>query len=194
MKLFYYPAACSLAVHIALVEAGLDHTITAIDRDKKTGDGRDFMEINPKGCIPTLETEDHTVLTENQVILAYVAARSGKLLPEDDLLQWRVREALAYMSSEIHGAYAPFFRNFPEPEKARAREKLIRGFSILSDQMGDGAFLVGDTMSIADCYLFWAMMAAGKFDMDLPANLQAHFERMKTRPSVRVALEREGVS
>lgn len=194
MNLFYYPAACSLADHIALIEAGLPYELLSIDREKKAEDGRDFLAINPKGYIPTLELEDGTILTENQTILAYIADRSGKLMPADPISRWRTFEALAFMSSEIHGAYSPFFRDFPEPEKLRAREKIRKAFHILSEQMGDKAFLVTDEMTIADCYLFWILMVAPKSGVDLPENLQRCLDRMKARPAVTRALAEEGVS
>lgn len=194
MNLFYYPAACSLADHIALIEAGLPYKLLSIDRNRKTEDGRDFLALNPKGYIPALEMNDGTILTENQVILAYIADQSGKLLPDDNMLRWRTFEALAFMSSEIHGAYSPFFKDFPEPEKLRAREKIKKAFTILADQMGDKAFLVSNEMTIADCYLFWILMVAPKSGVDLPENLRNCLTRMKAMPSVIRALAEEGLS
>ena len=194
MNLFYYPAACSIADHVALIEAGLPYKLLSINREKKTEDGRDFLSINPKGYIPTLEMNDGTILTENQVILAYIAEQSGKLLPDDSILRWRTFEALAFMSSEVHGGYNPFFRDFPEPEKERAREKLKKAFTILADQMGDKAFLVSNEMTIADCYLFWVLMAAPRSGVELPENLRNCLDRMKAMPSVIQALEEEGLS
>ena len=194
MNLFYYPGACSLADHIALIETGLSYRLCSIGREKKTEDGRDFLLINPKGYIPTLELEDGTILTENQVILNYIAERSGKLLPKDGIDRWRTLEALAFMSSEIHGNYHPFFKDFPEPEKARAREKLTKAFAILADQMADKAFLVSNDMTIADCYLFWVVMVSPKSGVELPDCLRNCFDRMKTRPSVIQAFAEEGLS
>jgi glutathione S-transferase len=194
MNLFYYPAACSLADHIALIEAGLPYKLLSIDRERKTEDGRDFLALNPKGYIPALEMNDGTILTENQVILAYIAEQSGKLLPDDSILRWQTFEALAFMSSEIHGAYSPFFKDFPEPEKLRAREKIKKAFTILADQMDDKAFLVSNEMTIADCYLFWILMVAPKSGVDLPENLRNCLTRMKAMPSVIQALAEEGLS
>ncbi|MFD2262896.1 glutathione binding-like protein [Lacibacterium aquatile] len=194
MNLIYYPGACSLADHIALIEAGLPHKILSITREKKTEDGRDFLSINPKGYIPALELEDGTVLTENQVILSYIAEASGKLLPKEGFARWRVFEALAFMSSEIHGGYMPFFKDYPEPEKVRAREKLAKAFAILADQMEDKPFLVGEEMTIADCYLFWVLMVAPKSGVELPENLRRAFERLRGRPSVAQAFTEEGLS
>jgi len=194
MNLFYYPAACSLADHVALIESGLSYKLLSIDRDKRTEDGRDFLAINPKGYIPTIEMNDGTILTENQVILAYIAEQSGKLLPDDRILRWRTFEMLAFMSSEIHGAYTPFFRDFPEQEKRRAREKIKKAFKILADHMGEKAFLVSTEMTIADCYLFWILMVAPKSGVDLPENLRNCLDRMKARPSVIQALAEEGLT
>lgn len=193
MNLIYYPGACSLADHIALIEAGLSYRLISIDHGKKTEDGRDFLSINPKGYIPTLELEDGTVLTENQVILAYIAETSGRLLPKDGIVRWRALEALAFMSSEIHSRYQPFFRNFSELEKERAREKLAQAFAILADQMGDKTFLVSDEMTIADCYLFWVLMVAPRSGVDLPEALRRFFEHMRALPSVVRALAEEGL-
>jgi len=194
MNLFYYPAACSLADHIALIEAGLPYKLLSIDHERKTEDGRNFLSINPKGYIPTLEMNDGTILTENQIILAYISEQSGKLMPVDGILRWRTLEALAFMSSEIHGSYTPFFKDFPEPEKVRAREKISKAFAILADQMGDKAFLVSNEMTVADCYLFWILMVAPKSGVDLPDNLRNCLERMKARPSVIQAFAEEGIS
>lgn len=193
MNLIYYPGACSLADHIALIETGLSYRLISIDHGKKTEDGRDFLSINPKGYIPTLELEDGTILTENQVILTYIAETSGKLLPKDGIVRWRALEALAFMSSEIHSRYNPFFRNFSEVEKERAREKLAQAFAILADQMGDKKFLVSDEMTIADCYLFWVLMVAPRSGVELPEALGRFLAHMRTLPSVMQALAEEGL-
>ena len=192
MILFYYPGACSIANHIALIEVGMPYKLISINQEKRTEDGRDFLAINPKGYIPALETDEGEVLTENAVILNYIAEKSGRLLP-GGISKWRALEALAFMNSEIHGSYAPFFRSFPEPEKVRAREKLEKAFSILSNQMGSKSFLISDELTIADCYLFWVLMVSGRSGVDLPENLKSGYERLRVLPSVSRALSEEGL-
>ena len=50
MKLFYAHGACSMAVHIALNEAGVKYDLEKEDlKTKKTASGIDFFAINPKG-------------------------------------------------------------------------------------------------------------------------------------------------
>ena len=54
MKLYYFSGACSLASNISLREAGLAFELVKVDRrTKKTADGLDFNEVNPKDmCRP----------------------------------------------------------------------------------------------------------------------------------------------
>ena len=50
MKLYYSPGACSLASHIALIEAGIDHEAIRVDLSNnrtETGDNRTETGDNP---------------------------------------------------------------------------------------------------------------------------------------------------
>jgi glutathione S-transferase len=194
LNLIYYPGACSLADHIALIEAGLSYKLISINQDKQTEGGRDFLAINPRGYVPALELDDGIVLTENLAILCYIADQSGKLLPKNGMTHWRALEALSFMTSEIHGAFAPFFKKLPEQEKERARQSLVKHFASIADQLGDKPFLLGDRMTIADPYLFWSLRAAPISGVKLPKRLQAYFARMLEMPSVAQALAEEGLA
>jgi glutathione S-transferase len=194
MNLIYFPGACSLADHIALIEAGLPYKLISINRDKQTDDGRDFVAINPKGYVPALELDDGTVLTENLAILCYIATQSGKLLPKYGMTHWRALEALSFMTSEIHGALAPFFKDLPATEKERSRQLLVKHFASVADQLDDKPYLLGEQMTIADPYLFWLLRAAPISGVELPKRLQVYFARMQEMPSVAQALAEEGLA
>ena len=74
MKLFYYKGACSLVVRIVLNELDRHFEDEAVDlRAKKTAGGEDYWVINPKGSVPALRLDNGDVITENQVILQYLA-------------------------------------------------------------------------------------------------------------------------
>ena len=49
MKLYYFPGACSLAVNIALREAGIPFDLVHVDLYKHTLEGgAPFSSVNPK--------------------------------------------------------------------------------------------------------------------------------------------------
>ena len=80
MDLYFSPLACSMATRIALYEAGESAVYLEVDPKTKVvqNDGSDFRKVNPLGLVPTLRTDDGTVLTENAAILQYVADRFPK--------------------------------------------------------------------------------------------------------------------
>jgi glutathione S-transferase len=195
MILYHHAGACSLADHIALIQAGLPYKLVSVNRDKRTEDGRDYLAINPRGYVPALELDDGTVLTENLAILAYIAHRSGTLLPQEGITRWRALEATSFIATEIHGTYKPFFKSdSTEAEKDKARQMLIKHFASLAEQLGDQPFLLGDRMTIADPYLFWSLRWVLLTGIELPEKLKAYVARMKEVPSVAQALAEEGIS
>ncbi|WP_407181126.1 glutathione S-transferase C-terminal domain-containing protein [Bradyrhizobium sp. STM 3562] len=195
MILYYHAGACSLAVHIALIEARLACKLVSINRDKRTDDGRDFIAINPRGFVPTLELDDRTVLTENLAILAYIAHQSSTLLPAEGITRWRALEATSFMTTELHGNFKPFFySDATQAEKDKARQRLAKHFASLADQLGDKPFLLGERMTIADPYLFVMLMWAYRHGIEISQRLRAYFARMKELPSVAQALAEEGLA
>ena len=180
--------------HIALIEADLPYTLIRIDRSKRTEDGRDFLTVNPRGFVPALELDDGSVLTENIAILAYIANCSKVFSGADDMTPWRALEAISFMSTEIHGNLVPFFKQRSDDEKERARMALAKKFASLADQLGSRPFLLGEKLTIADPYLFWALRSAPISEVVLPESLQAYFGRMSERPSVTRALANEGLA
>src|SRR5829696_3796062 len=98
MKLYYSPAACSLAPHIVAREGGLDIELEKVDlKSKKTESGRDYLSINPKGAVPALEIDGGKVLTENAVVLQYLADKSpSQLSLPEGMERWRLLELLHF--------------------------------------------------------------------------------------------------
>ena len=96
MKLFYTPGACSMAVHIALSEAGVTFDLEKVDlQTKKTESGLDFLAINPKGYVPCLQLDNGEYLTEVGTLLQYIAdSNSDKNLlpPAGDTARCRVKD------------------------------------------------------------------------------------------------------
>ena len=141
MKLYYLTGACSLASNIALREAGLKFELVKVDRKtKKAADGLDFTEVNPKGYVPALTLDNGEVLTENVVVLQYIADRNpaAKLAPAAGTLErYRLMEWLSFINSEIHKSFAPLFRqDAPEGAKEYARKNITARLEYLQRALG----------------------------------------------------------
>src|SRR5438034_9321169 len=108
MDLYFSPLACSLATRIALYEAGADANYLEVDPKTKVvqQDGSDFRAVNPLGLVPTLRTDDGTVLTENAAILQYVADRSPQAVISAASAEERSRlhQWLCFICTELRKA------------------------------------------------------------------------------------------
>jgi len=193
MKLYYAPGACSLADHIALHEAGLPFEHEKVDlKAKLTEGGVDFTTINPKGYVPALTLDSGETLTENIAILDWIAHQDSKLAPSGPMGHTHLLEALAFISTEIHKSFKPFFAGASDNDKAKAGEMIVKRLGYLADAM-KGDYLFGPTISVADCYLFVMLLWAKKFAVEPPAPLVAFRERMMAVPSVQKAMKHEGL-
>jgi len=193
MKLYLAPGACSLSEHIALHEAGIEFDRVTVDlRSKKTSDGRDFGQINPKGYVPTLELDNGQMLTENIAILDWVAERQPRLAPKGEMARTRMLEMLAFISTEIHKQFGRTFFPTSDAEKDAAFEKIDRRLSYLAERLKSD-YLFGLDVTVADAYLYVMLRWAVAKERPLPGPLAAYKARMEARPAVKLALQHEGL-
>lgn len=101
-------------------------------------------------------------------------------------------EQLAFISTEIHKSFKPFFAGGSEEETAKASEQIGRRFGYLAAPL-DGDYLGGQRPSVADFYLFVMLLWAAKFELDTPASLVALRDRVKDRDSCQMAMRHEGL-
>jgi len=201
MKLYYSPGACSLSPHIALLEAGLPHEVSKVDlRAKKLEDGGDFLSVNPKGQVPTLQLDDGTVLTEGPVIVQVIADKAAdKNLapPSGSMERYRLQEWLNFLTSELHKNFSPLFAPVLSDEtKQFFRDRLVAKLKHVDDKLAGRDYLMGDKFTVADGYLYtmlrWA--DAHKIDLSSLKNLMAYKARVAARPKVQEALKSEGLA
>ena len=199
MKLYYSPGACSQAPHILLHEIGLDHDVVRVDlKAKKLEDGSDYLKVNPKGAVPALQLDSGEVLTENAVVLQYLGDRANwpEVLPGlGEFRRYRVLEMVNFITTELHKGFSPLFnREAGDEVKRFFSEQLRHKLDYVDGKIGAGPFALGDTLTIADPYLFvmtrWADAMLG---LDNWPNLTAFRGRMMERPSVRHVLRFEGL-
>ena len=199
MKLYYMPAACSLATHIALREAALPFELERVGRDKKTQSGEDYLAVNPKGSVPALKLDNGEVLTEAAVIQQYIADKvpAKKLVPAAGTPErYRVQEWLNYISSEVHKGIGQLFNPaMPEDYKAAVKKSLgERQLPFLEKALAGKDYLFGQ-FSVADGYLFTVLRWTNIHKIDLSGypNISAFMKRMAARPAVQEALKAEGL-
>ncbi|WP_046158844.1 glutathione binding-like protein [Chromobacterium vaccinii] len=167
MELYFALMACSLAPHIALRELGLPFELVRVDnRTKRTGDGRDFLDINPKDYIAALALEN------------------------GGWPRVRLQEMLNFIVAELHGGSAPRFRSgLPKTALQLFRDKLFQRLDWLEDRPQTQTCLLGDRFGIADAYLYAVLSWLPRFEIDIalwPAR-HAYCQRMDARPSARAA-------
>lgn len=193
MKLYYSPGACSLADHIALHEAGLSFEHEKVDlRAKRTAGGVDFTTINPKGYVPALTLDSGETISENIAILDWIAHQKTSLRPAGPMGHTHLMVALAYISTEIHKSFTPFFAGGSDDEKTKAGEKILKRMTYLADTM-QGDFLFGSEVSVADFYLFVMLLWAKKNNVEVPGKLASFRDRLLERPAVKSAMTHEGL-
>ena len=201
MKLYYSPGACSLSPHIVLRESGLAfEPVLASTKTHKLTDGTDYYTINPKGYVPLLELESGERLSEGPAIVQYIADQvpEKKLAPANGTMaRARVQEWLNFISTELHKTFSPLFNPaMPEEAKALFRAKVLERLSWVNTQLEGKQYLMGDSFSVPDAYLFTVTNWTKFVGVDITSlrHLGEFMARMAARPAVQAALKAEGLT
>lgn len=201
MELYYANGACSLACRIVINEIGLNCQFTAVDlQKKKTEFGDDYMNINNKGAVPALKTDSGELLTENAVILQYLADKSSShylLPPTSEFTRYRVLEWVNYIATELHKGFSQFF--YPiftlEIKEKALRPMMNHKLAFVNQRLENHSFLFGDNITLPDPYLFVILTWAEHFNFDLAnwPHIKRYFSMLRTYPSVKKSLEQENL-
>lgn len=196
MHVYATPMSCSFALHVALLECESPFTIDwVVRRTKRLEDGRDYLALAPKGIVPAVVLGDGTLLTETAAVLQLAADQA----PDKHLApawgspeRYRLIEWLNFVASEIHAkGLAPIFDlRASEGAKSDARAALTRSLAFTAEVLAARDVLVGEHFTVADAYLFWAVLAArfGGTSLDAWPALTAYLKRHQERPSVARAM------
>lgn len=200
MKLYYSPGACSLSPHIVAREAGQAVTLQRVDLRAKTVEGGgDYTAVNPKGYVPALEVEPGVVLTEGPAIVQYLADRAPEtgLAPKSGTIERaRLQEWLNFISTELHKPIGSMFNPAQTAEWKAAMVALAeRRLGFVEAALAGKTYLLGETFSVADAYLFTVLNWLQHVGMDIARwpNLAAYVGRVAARPKVQEALKAEGL-
>ena len=200
LKLYYAPGTCALASHIALAEAGAPYTTEKVDFKTNQQNSPEYLGINPKGRVPSLVT-DRGILTETPAMLAFIAQTfpQAKLAPLDDPFAFAQAQAFnSYLCSTVHVAHAHKGRGYRwatdeasfADMKRMVPKSVGASFALIERNMLKGPWVMGETYTICDPYLFTIAQWLEADSVDLAAlpKVADHRKRMAERPAVRKAL------
>ena len=198
MKLYYTKSACSLAVRIVLNELNIAFQDEEVDlKAKKTKSEENYLLINPKGAVPALRVDTGDLITENQVILQYLADTTPgqKLLaPLGDIKRYHTLEWLNYIATELHKTMGIFFNpTLAEETKSTFMSMVKVRLNFINEQLAKSPYLMGDQFTLPDAYLFVIVRWSHYFKMDLSeyTHLSQFMKTVAERPSVVTSLQQE---
>jgi glutathione S-transferase len=203
LTLYYTPNSCALASHLALEMSGLEYEARRVDFAKNEQRSPEFLAINPKGRVPALATE-HGVLTENPAILVYICQRrpEANLAPLGDPFAFaRLQSFNSYLSSTVHVAHAHRYRGYRwadapdaiEAMKQKVPQNMRDCFRLIEEELLQGPWVMGATLSVADLYLFtigrW--LPGDEVDINEFPRVADHAKRIQDLPAVQRVLARQ---
>ena len=195
MKLYYAPQTISIAVAIALNEAGVDYTPVKLNFPTGEQAKPDYLAINPKGRVPAIVTQQG-ILTETGALLDYVAALAPKanLVPNDPFKAAQMRSVMYYLASTMHVNHAHKLRgqrwadqqsSFDDMAQ-KAPQTMTESCRFIEDHALQGPYVMGDEITLADCYLYiistW--LEGDGVDLDTFPKITGFRDLMNSRASV----------
>ena len=166
----------------------------------------DYLKLNPKGRVPALVLENGQVLTETGALLEYIAQVSARtdLVPDKIEDAALMRAVMYYLASTMHVIHAHKARGYRwaanpdswEDMRIKVSETMTASCAYVESECIAGPFVLGQTYSLADPYLFvvtsWA--AGDGVDMEQFPRINAFQSAMNTRASVWAARDKGIIS
>ncbi|MEP5728703.1 MAG: glutathione S-transferase family protein [Sulfitobacter sp.] len=197
MKLYFATGTISIAVAIALEEAGVGYEAVKVDFANAAQTKPEYLAVNSKGRVPALVTEGGAVLTETGALLDYVAALHPEagLVPSDPQEAAHMRSVMYYLASTMHVAHAHKMRGTRwadqqssfDDMKAKVPQTMTACATYVETECLRGDYTLGDAFSLADPNLFMVcswLAGDGVNISDFP-KITAFLARMEERDSVK---------
>ena len=198
---FYYaPTPNGWKVGIMLEECGLDYKLRRLHLAKGEQFAESYLRISPNAKMPAIV--DHDVdgepvsVFESGAILLYLARKTNRFMPHDELGQKELLEWLFWQvgnQGPMAGQLSHFVNYAPAGQDyglQRYKGEYERNLAVLDNRLADRDYILGD-YSIADMIAFpWAFIAKSLTSSleDFP-NVAAWRGRIKTRPAVIRAID-----
>ena len=163
IKFYYHPSPNPAKVALFLEEAGLAYELIPVDTRKGEQHDPAFLKINPNAKTPALVDGD-TVVFDSNAILLYLAEKSGKFLPADNLkARGEMYSWLMFVATGIgpYSGQAVHFKHFaPDTENyavTRYTFEAWRHWTIINDRLANMPHMLGNEYTLVDMAVWgWA--------------------------------------
>jgi glutathione S-transferase len=190
LRFHYAPNTVSVATAIILEHKGIAHEAVRVDFGSSQQRSYDYLQLNPKGRVPTLETPDG-VLTETPAILEYLAP---DMVPEDPYAAAKMRELMAYLNGTMHPHHAHKMRGTRWASEESSFADMRRMVPIRMAECAAHVetvlpklpFDAGALAVVSDAYLYVVLtwLKGDGVDIAHYPRLSAFQHRMNTQPAV----------
>ena len=202
-KLYARPGAGSAAVEALLAECGAAFEIIDVLRGPSGSVPESYWQINPRAEVPSLVLPDNSIMTESAAMMIYLAdlhPAAGLAPAINSSLRARYLRWILYFATAVYMGdlrmYYPARHSTDVAHasgiKAKAIEDMGRDFDIFAKELGEGPFILGDSLTAADIYvamlISWAPDVSQLFARH--ANIKRLYELVAARPRIAKAWAR----
>jgi len=209
MRLFDYNRAPNpIRVRIFIAEKGLDIPLVKVDLMRREQLSPEYLQLNPGGTVPMLETDDGQLIAESLAICHYLEqlhpepplmgstpAEQATVIMWNNIIEAQGIDAVA----EVLRNVSPGFRGhaFPGPvlldqipDLVRRGQARVAGFfDRMEAHLGEHRYIAGDDYSFADISLLATIDFADWVETRATStrpNLARWYQEISGRPATRV--------
>jgi glutathione S-transferase len=190
-KVIGAPKTRAFRVIWMLNELGADFTVDPVPpRDAS------LAAINPSGKVPVLDVEGEYII-DSVAICQYLADKHGRFtFPAGTIARARQDSFTQFATDDVESSLWTAAKHtfvYPKELRVEAAKKAAqfdfdRAMTALSQRLGDSAFVTGDGFTVPDLLLGHCLGWGKSMGWTIPdGNLQAYFERVRSRPAFKQA-------
>ncbi len=172
----YWRSSAAYRVRIALNLKGLDHDIVPVSLAPGVSEhrGADYRARNPQMLVPFLE-DGELGIAQSMAILEYLEESypGVELLPKTEPARSTVRAFCNMIACDIHPLNNLRVMNYiktefgADPTTDWYRHWIHEGFRAAEQLVGDGPYVMGDSVTLADAFLAPQVYNARRFKVSL---------------------------
>jgi glutathione S-transferase len=204
MDIYGAPNSRSTRVLWCAEELGLEYNFKKVDFSAGENKSDAYLAINPAGKTPAIVDGDF-VLSESAAILEFLAQEHGKgqIKPNDQSDNREKALCTKWCSFALCELEQPLWtmakHSFIYPEDMRqdgilpvCQSEFQNAIFVLSQELGDKEYILGDTFSVADILISHTLAWALSFQQDIShTNLMDYVQRCTARPALKRAQQKE---